>query len=344
MSHEGDQAIASIPDFRNLGVVFRAVVISELASLSALAAYSPEGLLASLQMPPSGPLFEISLLLVLMTLFVSAPAISRLRYRPATLLVLLIAATVSGAVEVVLGWWLEDRSLARVIRSALLAALLTGMILVYFDWRQRILSPALAEARLLALQARIRPHFLFNSINTAASLIREDPRLAERVLLDLCDLFRAALSERRLLVPFRDEISLARAYIEVEQLRLGERLQVRWDCEDVSEDAFVPFLLLQPLLENAIHHGIERCSEQGVVTVRVHERAGFLIMEIRNTLPPLDAGVPRGNRIAVDNIRERLALLFDAEAQFLTEAEQGVFVVRIGFPTARSRNAYAASV
>ena len=331
------RAPVAIPDFRNLGVILRCLVLAEFSSFIPLVAYSPDGFGALLRFSGNGLLFEFSVLLVLLVLFIASHWLASRSYPLATASVVFIAGAVGGGVQAALTGWLGGGAPGSVIKSAVLGALLAGLILVYFNWRQRILSPALAEARLMALQARIRPHFLFNSINTAVSLIRENPPLAERVLLDLSDLFRAALAERRLLVPLAEELSLARAYVEVEQLRLGERLTVRWECEGVSEDALVPFLLLQPLLENAIHHGIERCAGRGEVAVRIILRSGIFSIEVRNTLPETPGNSPAGNRMAVENIRERLALLFDAEAQFRAQIEQGDFVVRITFPASRER-------
>src|SRR6185312_8819112 len=132
----------------------------------------------------------------------------------------------------------------------------TAITLGYFDLRARALSPAVAEARIQALQARIRPHFLYNSINAVLSLIRTEPRRAERALEDLADLFRVLMAENRTLAPIAGEVELARQYLAMESLRLGDRLRVTWDTATMPADAMVPPLILQPMVENAVYHGI----------------------------------------------------------------------------------------
>ena len=133
----------------------------------------------------------------------------------------------------------------------------------YFHLRARALSPAIVEARLQALQARIRPHFLFNSINAVLSLVRSEPARAEIALQDMADLFRVLMRDNRDLAPLADELELCRQYLELEQLRLGERLTVDWNLKSMPADALVPPLVLQPLLENAVYHGIEPSSDAG---------------------------------------------------------------------------------
>ncbi len=143
------------------------------------------------------------------------------------------------------------------------ALLATGALLLYFQLRSRALSPAITEARLQALQARIRPHFLFNSINAVLSLVRSEPARAEEALQDMAELFRVLMRDNRELAPLADEVELCRQYLELEQLRLGERLQVDWNVKSMPGDALVPPLVLQPLLENAVYHGIEPSSAAG---------------------------------------------------------------------------------
>jgi two-component system sensor histidine kinase AlgZ len=204
-------------------------------------------------------------------------------------------------------------------------------VLSYFDWRHQRLSPALGEARLAALEARIRPHFLFNSINTVVALVRDSPALAERILLDLSDLFRALLGAERGLVPWQRELAMARAYGEIEAIRLGERLRLHWDVETVPDGARVPLLVLQPLLENALRHGVEPEPEGGEVWVRAARRGRQVVIEVGNSLGP-HAGGTGGNGMALANIGERLDLHFDAEARLSTEERAGEFVARVELP------------
>ncbi|NMG14651.1 sensor histidine kinase [Aromatoleum bremense] len=325
-------AAVTLPDFRNLGVILRILVIAELASLGALLAHSADGFEALLRVPDSGLLFESSLLVVVLLLFLLSPWLGRLPYRQGVWAVIGLAAGVSAVQDAALKAWVGSLPTGGGLKAAAVAALLACLILAYFNWRQRVLSPALAEARLMALQSRIRPHFLFNSLNTAVSLVRRDPRLAEQVLLDMSDLFRVLLAEPRSLVPLADEIQLARSYLQIEQLRLGERLRVKWDCENAPLDASVPILLLQPLLENAVRYGVEPASGGGDVFVRIHAEGGALRIEVANSIRDAAAEVSRGNRIALANIEERLALHFDAEAQLRTFQKDARFVVQVRLP------------
>lgn len=213
-------------------------------------------------------------------------------------------------------------------------------LLGYFNLRGRALSPAISEARLQALQARIRPHFLFNSLNAVLSLVRSDPRHAERALEDLAELFRALMSEARQLVALADEIRMTRAYLELEQLRLGDRLRVAWHIEKMPADALIPPLLIQPLAENAVYYGIEPEREPGEISINIYRSHDQVHIVVRNPLSG-DPGHRKGNGIALDNIRERLSLHFDLDATLKAEPMGAVYQVHIQFPYTRDHAAIA---
>ena len=216
-------------------------------------------------------------------------------------------------------------------RLAVLVVVVTGITLVYFDLRSRALAPAIADARIQALQARIRPHFLYNSINAVLSLMRSEPRRAERALEDMADLFRVLMSENRSLAPIAEEVELARQYLDIETLRLGDRLRVAWHIEAMPSDALVPPLMLQPLVENAVYHGIEPSPEGGEVTIDVRREGPQLVMTLANPLPA-ESRQSAGNKMAIANIRERLQLHFDAEASMRSEVSDGRYRVVIRMP------------
>jgi two-component system sensor histidine kinase AlgZ len=227
----------------------------------------------------------------------------------------------------------SQSSLPRIWFWTLLGVLL---LTAWFDLAARAHAPAVAEARLMALTARIRPHFLFNSLNAVLGVIRSDPRRAETALEELAELFRTLMQDNRELVPLSAEIALSRQYLDLERLRLGERLQVRWDVESCPPDALVPPLMLQPLLENAVYHGIEPLGEPGEIEVRMACRHDRLSFEIANPRGPSDMGNHHaGNRMALANIRERLVLFFDLEASLTTETVDRRFLVRIELPYRR---------
>jgi two-component system sensor histidine kinase AlgZ len=217
------------------------------------------------------------------------------------------------------------------LHVALLTLLATGAILFYFDLRSRALSPAVAEARIQALQARIRPHFLYNSINAVISLVRSDPRGAERALEDMADLFRVLMADNRTLAPIAEEVQLARQYLAIEAIRLGERLKVSWRVDSMPADALVPPMVLQPLVENAVYHGIEPSPAGGEIAIDIQRAGAQVHMTLTNPLPAANRHAP-GNRMAIANIRERLQLHFDAEATMRSEERDGMYVVTIRIP------------
>jgi two-component system sensor histidine kinase AlgZ len=200
---------------------------------------------------------------------------------------------------------------------------------VSHEWRRNIEMQA--QARVHALQARIRPHFLFNSMNTIASLTRTDPSRAEEAVQDLADLFRANLSEQRAQITLADELEVAGIYERIEKLRLGERLRVEWRTDALPRDAMVPSLLIQPLLENAIYHGIEPRPEGGTVTVTGEFANGLVTLVVRNPMPQ-GAVVRDGNRLALANIRERLTLMYDERATIKAGRFDAEYIVTLRFP------------
>ena len=216
------------------------------------------------------------------------------------------------------------------------AAGLAALAFEYFRLRAVSLSPSVSEARLQALQARIRPHFLFNSLNTVLGLMRSDPRRAEYKLENLADLFRVFMRDSRELVPLDEEVVICQQYLAIEQLRLGDRLQVRWQIEQMPGDALLPPLLLQPLVENAVHHGIEPRETPGEVLIAITRRAERVHVEIVNPEAVAQPARP-GNQMALSNVRERLSLLYDIEAELKTVEADGLFRLILEFPYRKER-------
>ncbi len=215
-----------------------------------------------------------------------------------------------------------------------IAAIVGFVVLRYFYLRHQLKLNIEAEtqARIEALQARIRPHFLFNSLNAIIGLIRRQPRVAEEALEDLADLFRTNLESTGAAVPFTEELAIARRYLHIEKLRLGERLRVEWDLEQMPEDATLPALTLQPLLENAIYHGIEHLPEGGTIVCRARRRRRMLHLTISNPVPENRDGGRNGHRLALENIRQRLLAHFDSEGRVRVEAGSDHHEVTLSFP------------
>jgi two-component system sensor histidine kinase AlgZ len=208
-----------------------------------------------------------------------------------------------------------------------------AMAAAMFEWlrlRAQATLPAETAARLAELQSRIRPHFLFNTLNTALTLVRLDPAKAEGVLEDLAELFRVAISETADSVSLTEEVELAQRYLDIEQVRFGSRLHVSWELDREAGSARVPPLLLQPLVENAVRHGVEPSAEGGVIRIRTRVKLGRAVLSIANSVPK-EASRP-GSGMALKNVRERLHLMHDVAAQFETRQEADVFRVQIVVP------------
>jgi len=222
-----------------------------------------------------------------------------------------------------------------VMRTQGIGAIVSALVLRYLYiqrlWRLQV--EAESKARFQALQSRIRPHFLFNSMNTIASLTRSNPEDAEEVVHDLSDLFRASLTDERRNSTLGEELELCKGYVRIEERRLGARLQVSWDLQELPEQAALPRLIFQPLLENAVYHGIEPATNPGTITITGRYRRKRINISIRNSLPPSGNESPRdGNKMAMENIRQRLLGFFHDEASLTVATVDGEHQVRVVFP------------
>ncbi len=215
--------------------------------------------------------------------------------------------------------------------SGIVGALVLRYLYMQHLWREQV--KAESEARLQALQSRIRPHFLFNSMNTIASLTRTRPSMAGEVVQDLADLFRVSLRDAGRPSTLGDELEFARRYLNIEHQRLGERLRVQWDLQDLPEEAMMPALVLQPLVENAVYHGIEPAAEPGSIRIVGRFRHRRVELSIFNTLPS-DTRLShrKGNQLALENIRQRLAGVFRGQAALREEEADGGYRVQLVFP------------
>ncbi|HLL18562.1 MAG TPA: histidine kinase, partial [Rubrivivax sp.] len=187
-------------------------------------------------------------------------------------------------------WWAglsqsgSDGPAFRIAAIGLSGAALAALLWAWLDLRSRIWHPAHASARLAELQSRIRPHFLFNALNTALALVRVDPARAESVLEDLSQLFRVALAEPGVAVTVEDELDLVRRYLAIEQVRFGDRLAVQWQIDPRITSARIPPLVLQPLVENAVRHGIEPAAAGGSLVIRGLVQRGQAVLLVINTV------------------------------------------------------------
>jgi two-component system sensor histidine kinase AlgZ len=328
----------ALPDFRNLGVAARILVIVNLA------AFVAAGIRASSAAQLVDEFLEIALI-VEPVLIASLAALSVGRRWLARLPYFVGLAIIAVAVL-----WLTagaqylrarvDAEPLQLVRSSAFALLLVGFLAAYFHLRSRAFSPALAEARLQALQARIRPHFLFNTLNAVLSLIRKDARRAEGAIEDLAELYRMVMADTQNLTTLARELDLTRQYLNLEQLRLGERLVVDWKIDEAPRDALVPPLLLQPLVENAVYHGIEPGTGPGTIEIAIRRDRDKVHVKLTNPYHP-EHQHRQGNRIALANIRERLALHFDVEAQLESGVSGASYEIRMVMPYRRAGTAAA---
>ena len=255
----------------------------------------------------------------------------------ATLGLLMCSTWLAGSVA----WWiLKDAltdptaswpSLMLQLSGMALTVGLLGLVAFQNHWRARRLAVLAKQAELDALQARIRPHFLFNTLNTGAALVHARPGEAERLLLDLADLFRAALSGPREL-PLADELALARRYLEIESLRFGPRLRLTWDLPESLPDVLVPTLSIQPLVENAIRHGIEPSAAGGAIDICVRIEADGVRVVVRNDLPPSGSRPASGHQVGLISARERILALSQGRGRLDTEVKDGRYVATIRLP------------
>jgi two-component system sensor histidine kinase AlgZ len=214
--------------------------------------------------------------------------------------------------------------------SSIFIALAMRYLYVSSEWRRSIVLEA--QARISALQALIRPHFLFNSMNTIASLTRTDPRQAEEAVEDLSDLLRASLSSNRNRTTLKEELEVAAIYHRIEKLRLGDRLNIRWDIENLPMRARIPSLTIQPLIENAIYHGIELLPEGGDVVVSGRRDGRFLQIEVTNPVAPGKSRSKDGNKMALANIRQRFELAYGSRATIDVDEQNDTYKVALRFP------------
>jgi two-component system sensor histidine kinase AlgZ len=226
--------------------------------------------------------------------------------------------------------WVDLAGRERWLAAAAAGALVAAMLVAALVWRAKARAPAGTAARLAELQARIRPHFLFNTLNSAIALVREEPAKAERLLEDLSELFRHALAESNEAVSLQQELALAHHYLAIEKVRFGDRLQIEWQLDEHAMGAKLPPLILQPLVENAVKHGVEPSPDGAVVRISTQRRGSLVVIKVTNTVPA--GGGAKGNGLALDNVRQRLALLHDVQGRFQSALVDGVFQVRLEIP------------
>lgn len=222
--------------------------------------------------------------------------------------------------------------LQQLLRHGLIALIMTSLLLRYFYLQQQrqLHNQAALQARLQSLQSRIRPHFLFNSLNSIVSLISSQPDKAEDAVLDLADLFRANFTDAEELATWAEEYRLCRGYLQIEQYRFGDRLQVHWDVDSLPDSLPIPLLTLQPLLENAVLHGLQPSVTGGDIRVTGRLRNDYVELLVINSCP--QQSEHQGAQLALKNIRARLQVLFGPTAQVETWQDGPRYFSRLVYP------------
>ena len=221
--------------------------------------------------------------------------------------------------------------------NALVVFVVTAGLMHYWTIRLQLKQQrqVVHNAQLDSLQAHIRPHFLFNSMNLIASLIQVDPEKAEQAVEDLSDLFRSSLQDKQVITSMEQEIHLSKSYLRIEQNRLGERLQTLWHTSALPKHLTIPAFTIQPLVENAVYHGIQPLEQGGLVQISVSMDKKKVQISVENPMP-LTGGISKGNQIALKNIRSRLEMLYSREASLTTETKENgdtrLFTARVVYP------------
>ncbi len=338
-----------LPDFGTFSMLIRFVILAELIAIIITIGRNTDFNEQAWQDFSLLSLFAVSIALCgFVVLKIASPLFKRASTGTGSVLAVLLLLLVTslgtdGVIYLLHHLELIDEGIPAWRESLLIRSLMITGIIGVLGIRYLILQKRSAvdgklqqESKLQALQSRIRPHFLFNSLNSVASLTRSDPHKAEAVLHDLADLFRVLLADARKLVPVTAEREISRQYLEVEKIRLGDRLQVKWNVSNIPRAALMPALTLQPLLENAIYHGIEPRFAGGTIKIEMWAEGETLNIMISNPLPDVHKETrSKGNKLAQENIRQRLATQFGNAASMQVIQEGGQYHVKVKMPIIR---------
>ena len=333
-----------LPDFCSAPVLFAVMIVAELLTIVILIAPSDETRAFLPRLTTTSVFVQWLALVSAVCLCKVRPQLERLKpwLGVAAAYALMLLVTILGSALVFtldqqlnLGLTLPPQFEARFIwRNTALCALMGAALLRYFyvfeQWRERVRAEG--KARFDALQARIRPHFLFNSLNTVASLIPSRPTEAEHAIENLADLFRAALGNDAAQSTLGEELELVRRYLDIEKLRLGDRLDVKFDVGALPESMPLPALLLQPLIENAVYHGIQQLPDGGIVTIDGKRADGYIEIVIRNPRPLEHSRLAGRHGMALANTRARIEYHFGRRGTLDVDAGPDFFSCTVKLP------------
>jgi len=350
MNNETTRPEPDLPDFGSAAIALSLIVVAQIVAVILTAARGTQPDQAMwrdfIQMTSFAQLIAVASIVALKII---AEPVRKLGARAGAIIVFIVLMLVAaGVVEaIVYALYVTDMTNQRwphwhnsvLVRTLVIAGTINALALRYIIVRYQAdrESRKQQQDRLQALQSRIRPHFLFNSMNSISTLIRSDPETAERALQDLADVFRVLLADARKMVPITAESELARQYLNIEKLRLGDRLQVKWSANNVPRAALIPSLTLQPLIENAVYHGIEPSFAGGTVDIQLWSEQDNLNVMITNPIPEItnQAQHRRGNQLAMNNVKERLDRHFAGQAVLQNYEKLGMYYVKVRMPIVR---------
>lgn len=332
-----------LPDFCAAGSLFIVLLVAELVAIVlTLADHAPDGQFLIQLSKTSFFVLWLALLgsTIMCQLRPRLEKAGKTRAFVISFAVLVLMCLVVAELAWLLTWRfagvtiIDDTHPAFILRTFAISSIFIALAMRYLyissEWRRSIVLEA--QARISALQALIRPHFLFNTMNTIASLTRTDPRQAEEAVEDLSDLLRASLSSTRDRSSLKEELEVAAIYQRIEKLRLGERLNIRWNINELPMRARIPSLTIQPLIENAIYHGIELLADGGEVTVTGRRDGRYLQITVSNPVVPGKTRGKDGNKMAMSNIRQRFDLAYGSRASVDIDDRDDSFAVTLRFP------------
>ena len=339
----GQDTQVYLPDFCAAGTLFIVLLVAELVAIVlTLAAHTPEGQFLLLLSKTSFFVLWLALLgsAIMCQLRGHLERAGKTRAFVISFIVLVLMSLVVAELAWQLPWRLTGTSIIDashtdfILRTLAISSIISALAMRYLyvasEWRRSIILEA--QARISALQALIRPHFLFNSMNTIAALTRSDPLQAEEAVEDLSDLLRASLSSTRDRTSLKEELEVAAIYQRIEKLRLGDRLTIRWDISELPMRARIPSLTIQPLVENAIYHGIELLPEGGEITISGKRDGRYLQIAVSNPVAPGKTRDKDGNKMAMANIQQRFELAYGSRASVKVDDRDDTFTVTLRFP------------
>ncbi|WP_223669932.1 sensor histidine kinase [Kangiella shandongensis] len=274
-------------------------------------------------------------LLCLLRRYVNKKQLQNIPLQRFSALAIGIILLVTLCYSLVISFYLSEApSIWFLLRNLFIAFIVSGVFFRYYYLREESLRRirSEAEARVQALQSRIRPHFLFNSLNTLANLAAVDPEKTEQMILDMADIFRASMKRSDVLIPFTEEKQLCSQYLGLESQRLGTRLKVEWQVNNIADNLLVPPLILQPLLENAVYHGVQKHPQGGTIRIKGVSYRHHIQLEVTNPIAPTDSEEHKGNSMALNNIRQRLDVLYGNKGQLTYHQADDLFYCIVNIP------------